>query len=89
MGAMRATQHDSPQGASVQVHLRYATDEGPLHVRARRVGDRWFVEARCGGWRQAGVGPDLAAAADAALRPYASGMRLINANRNPRGTTPR
>ena len=60
-----------------------------MHVRARRVGDRWLVEARCGGWRQAGVGPDLAAAADAALRPYTAGLPLTIANRKPRGTTPR
>ena len=78
---------DAPESTSVEIHLRCETDEGPLEVRARRMDDRWLVEARCNDWRQVGVGAELASAADAALHPYAGGQPLPMAMRRPRGKT--
>lgn len=84
MDVMRTMQDDALESTSVEVRLRYTTEEGPLHVRARRVGERWLVEARCGSWRQVGVGTELAAAAAAALGPYAAGMPLTVATADSR-----
>lgn len=75
-GRMRPMQDDRPQSTTVEIRLRYETEEGPLHVRAQRVGDRWRVDARCGCWRQVGVGTELADAAASALGPYAAGTLL-------------
>ena len=58
------------------VHL----DEGVLRVHARRVDSSWIVRVSCGRWSHVCIGPELKAAADAALGPYAAGVSLEFSN---------
>lgn len=53
-----------------------STDEGDLEVVAKRIDGRWLVTATCAGWRASAIGEKLSVTVDAALGPYAGGVRL-------------
>lgn len=65
-----------PKKPVLELISEVPTDEGVLTVRALEDHGRWVVRARCAAWYGIGLADDLAAAATAALGPYASGIAL-------------
>ena len=65
-----------PKRPVLELISKVPTDEGVLSVRALEDHGRWVVRAQCARWYGIGLANDLAAAAAAALGPYAAGIAV-------------